>query len=290
MMKLNVCMLLCLCWIGVDIVVGWGPVSHYYFARQAFPSSPVDSSLKQSCDVPDGVYFSSWSENTVCDLPVGDFHNGITAGYFVKYASTSDGQRFKSNTFDPMTFSLGYGSHMIADKVGFYTQGKGGYLGPTVQSYVTFFPFMTNIDALVTTRDSFPPNTNWTSNEAIEYLSAATQYYHTVSNGQFGFYNVTAVANCLNPWAITAEDLHQMAQLQVSTGYYKTALQVYDRYQASTFEEAERNFESALECVVVSIRHWAALASVGDTTPEDAYTQTLAFIKSLFDAGKCIPQ
>ena len=32
---------------------------------------------------------------------------------------------FKSPTFDPVSFALGYGSHMIADQVGFYP--KYGY-------------------------------------------------------------------------------------------------------------------------------------------------------------------
>jgi hypothetical protein len=221
-------------------------------------------------------------------LPVNDFHNGVTAGYFVKFAQSAEGQKYKTATFDPVSYSLGYGSHMMADKVGFYTQGKGGFLGPTVPNYVTFFPFMTAIDALVITRDSFPASVNWTSDEAIQYLSAATKYYNSVSNGKFAFYNTSDVTDCLIPWADTDEQLLQLAELQMSTGYYKAALLTYDKYGATTFEQVVQHFELSLGCVVSAIQYWAT-AALGATTPEDAYTQTLTHITNMYNAGKCAP-
>ncbi len=51
-----------LLFLGFVVVEGWGPLSHYYFARQAFSANPgiVDGSLKQGVDLP-GILFTSLS-------------------------------------------------------------------------------------------------------------------------------------------------------------------------------------------------------------------------------------
>lgn len=267
-------------------VEGWGPVSHYYFARQAYANNNLlDLSIKQGCDFPDGTYFANWSEFPNCELPVDDFHNGVTAGYFYQFAVSPAGQKFKTATFDPVSLALGYGSHMIADIVGFYV-GKG-YLG-TVPSYVTFFPFMTAIDALVSTLTTFPANEPWGSLETSAFIAAATSYYNSV-NPSFPVFNTTQVANCAMPWASTDDELVQLANLQVSTGYYQAALVFYDQFNATTFEEATNHFKLSNGCAVDAIQFWASQLQQTGATPQSAYSNTIAHITSNFNAGNCYP-
>jgi len=281
-------LVLCLTMALVLAVRGWGPLSHYYFARQAFSGSTLnlqDSSIKQGCDFPDGTYFANWSEFPNCILPVDDFHNGITAGYFYQFAVSAAGQRFKSTTFDPLSMALGYGSHMIADIVGFFP-GKG-YLG-TVPSYVTFFPFMTAIDALVSTLDTFPPGEEWGSMEASAFLSAATQYYNSIEP-TFPQFNTTAVANCALPWAETDNQLVSLANLQASTGYFKSALVFYDLFNATTFDEASAHFMLSNNCAWNAIQYWTNQLTTG-ASPEQAYKNTVAEITGYYSNGSCYPQ
>jgi len=266
----------------------WGPLSHYYFARSAFGGSGyLDASLKQSCDVPDGIYFSNFAQYPSCNIPVADFHYGVTAGHIVKFALSEAGGKFKTATFDPLAFGLGYGSHMIADLVGFYA---GGYLGSTVQSYVTFFPFMTAIDSFVSFRDVFPPNTPWTSQETITFFSAATQYLNNVTKGKILVYNITEVENCLLPWAETDDGLIELALLQASSGYVQKALVQFDRYNATSYEEAATNFENSYKCVISAIQFWGQAIIQNEVTPDSVYSQTVSFIASQYQQGKCVPQ
>lgn len=125
----------------------------------------LSSSLKQSCDMADAFYFPMWSQKPPnCSIPVFAMHSPVTAGYFVKFAQSPKGQeyvlqrfladpppptthwwcRFKSSTFDPVSFALGFGSHMVADIVGF--NPHGGYLGTPESNFVTVFQFMSAVD------------------------------------------------------------------------------------------------------------------------------------------------
>lgn len=69
--------------------------------------------------------------------------------------------RYATRSFDPLSFALGFGSHMVADIVGFHS--NGGYLGSTVPSYVTEFQFMSAIDSYF-----------WSSSSIIQAPSPCT--------------------------------------------------------------------------------------------------------------------
>jgi len=249
-----------------------------------FSMNIMDSSVKQSCDFPDGTYFANFSQFPNCQLQVAKFHNGITAGYFYQFAISAAGQSFKSATFDPKSFALGYGSHMISDQVGFYP--VKGYLG-TVPNYVTFFPFMTAIDALVSTLGTFPPGEEWGSLESSGFLAAATKYYNNI-NPSFEPFNTSFVADCALPWAQTDAQLVELANLQASTGYYQPALVFYDKFNATSFEQAVDHFKLANGCAVQAVQFWGNQMQ-NNIDPTLAYSNTLSEIAGYFNANHCYP-
>eukprot|EP01112_Ceratiomyxa_fruticulosa_P001024 TRINITY_DN109_c0_g2_i1.p1 TRINITY_DN109_c0_g2~~TRINITY_DN109_c0_g2_i1.p1 ORF type:complete len:281 (+),score=49.13 TRINITY_DN109_c0_g2_i1:75-845(+) len=247
-----------------------------------------EASIKLGCDQPDSYYFVNFSENPPCNINIDLMHNVITAGYFVQYAlSIGAKQRFEGSSFDPLSFALGYGSHMVADYVGFHS--TGAYLGSTVPSYITEFPFMSAIDAqaIYMTGDRLLTEYPWTSDVAAEFVQSASQYYNGVSNGTYPVLNLTEIENCILPWNDTAFTLSAMSTLQVTTGYFKEALIFFDMFGATTYEEAALHWGLANNCAVLAIQTWAENIVVGGLTPQNAAQQTFNFVDQLFENGKC---
>eukprot|EP01122_Echinamoeba_exundans_P014061 TRINITY_DN6293_c0_g1_i1.p1 TRINITY_DN6293_c0_g1~~TRINITY_DN6293_c0_g1_i1.p1 ORF type:complete len:288 (-),score=53.59 TRINITY_DN6293_c0_g1_i1:110-973(-) len=267
----------------------WGPISHLYFASSAFPSSDgtlSPSKFSQACDMPDSFYFVNWSEYPNCSIPVDDMHNPITAGYIVQFALTNEGQQFRSATFDPLSFALGYGSHMASDVVGFHA--NGGYLGSSVPSYVTEFQFMSAIDSYFLTKFSFS-GAQWATDEASNFMAAASVYINK-QNPSFAVFNVDQVNACVMPWKGTIESLVKMSTMQAQSGYYKNALVFFDQFNATTWEQAESHLNLSLGCAVPTIQFWASQLLDSKATPQQATQNTIAYVNNLFKVGKCTPQ
>eukprot|EP01116_Phalansterium_solitarium_P000624 TRINITY_DN10451_c0_g1_i1.p2 TRINITY_DN10451_c0_g1~~TRINITY_DN10451_c0_g1_i1.p2 ORF type:complete len:286 (-),score=92.51 TRINITY_DN10451_c0_g1_i1:2118-2975(-) len=259
----------------------WGPLSHYLFARQSFKDTKWfhDASIKQGCDMPDSFYFSNFGEFPTCTIPILSMHNPVTAGYFVKFALTQN----PTSTFNPLSFALGYGSHMIADLVGFFP--TGGYLGPTVQSYVTAFPFMTAADALASTLDTLSDSA-WATADSSNFVTAAGAFYRS-TNPSFPTYSVGDVDNCTMPWQVTQFELTRLSALEVKTTFYQSALVLFDQFNATTFAETLASFMRSDDCIVKSVQYWTTSVLDANTTPEAAFAQTRTFVINLFASGSC---
>ena len=113
---------------------------------------------------------------------------------------------------------------MVGDLVGFHN--NGGYLGSTVQSWVTFFPFMSVVDAFLYARNSFTPSQlalPWATTDAAAFIVAAGNYYRSL-NPNFPSYNVSDVLSCILAWQQTQQELGNVSeQLQGPTNpqYYR---------------------------------------------------------------------
>jgi len=115
-------------------------------------------------------------------------------------------------SFDPLSFAMGFGSHMVSDAVGFHK--NGGYLGSSVQSYVTTFSFMNSIDSLVMAdylQDSAEP---WITSDANNFVANAGAYYRSINN-QYPQFTSQQVAQCTEPWAETISSLLGINKVQV---------------------------------------------------------------------------
>lgn len=118
---------------------------------------------------------------------------------------------------------------MIGDLVGFFN--PGGYLGSFVQSWITFFPFMSAVDAfLLADGNNFNQSDlslPWATPEAAEFVVNAGDWYRTNFKSDFPQYNVTQVLHCIDAWQQTQSDLLSMAQqLQGPSNptYYKYSI------------------------------------------------------------------
>eukprot|EP01087_Luapelamoeba_hula_P019018 TRINITY_DN623_c0_g1_i1.p1 TRINITY_DN623_c0_g1~~TRINITY_DN623_c0_g1_i1.p1 ORF type:complete len:300 (-),score=38.87 TRINITY_DN623_c0_g1_i1:37-912(-) len=268
-------------------VEAWGPLSHYYFAKQAFPQAN-QAALKLGCDMPDGFYFANWAQYPNCSVSVDDMHNGVMPGYLVRFAQSAAGQRFKRDGFEPLDLALAFGSHVYADVVGFHGP-KGGYLGPSVPNYATTWVLMTAIDALVSHRVEFASDSKLWSPIAAEFVAAGTQFAHA-ANSKYNAYNASAVQACNQNWGIAGLGLIQAAKLQAETVYYQKALIMYDQFNATKFEQTEHNFNLNNECAVLTIQFWAnLLLKDPSVTPEAAFSQSYAFAQDLYKKGACTP-
>eukprot|EP01102_Stenamoeba_stenopodia_P009832 TRINITY_DN2914_c0_g1_i1.p1 TRINITY_DN2914_c0_g1~~TRINITY_DN2914_c0_g1_i1.p1 ORF type:complete len:288 (-),score=54.04 TRINITY_DN2914_c0_g1_i1:154-1017(-) len=283
-MRLFLLITLLLC----PLIAAWGPLSHYHFARESLLSLGYDdASLKQGCDMPDSFYFVNFAEGVLppCTINIDAMHSPITAGYFVQYALAGKFKSSFNSSFDPLSFALGFGSHMIADFVGFHPDG--GYLGTTVPSWITEFPFMTTIDALVLSYGPLP-NFDWTSPDALAFVLEAGQYYRSL-NSEFPTYNLTELEICVLPWQDVQNQLGQQATLQFNTAYYQSALVLFDLFNATSFEETSNHFTMNDNCAMQAIQYWQNQIVVSNNTPEDSFSNTVSYVASLFANGDCAP-
>jgi hypothetical protein len=273
----------------------WGPVSHYFFAQQSLQAEYYDYSFKQGCDMPDSFYFTTFSEFNNCTIDDMYLHNPVTAGYFVLYARTLP--RGNSTTFDPLSFALGFGGHMIADYVGFHSQG--GILGSTVPNYITSFPIMTSLDAMAlevaqnsSLSSTSPPlngSSPWATQEAAVFLVQAANWYRSTYDPSFIQFSVSDVLSCIQPWQATQQSLTQLAQFQLQTGYSRLAMQRSDPFQPANFSQASLDYGLSLRCVLWAIQFWNnAMAAVG-AVPATAFNLTAAYVDSAWQKGLCTP-
>jgi len=174
---------------------------------------------------------------------------------------------------------------MIADFVGFHPDG--GYLGTAVASWISEFPFMTSIDALVLSNGPLP-TFDWVTPEALEFVYEAGQYYHSI-NSDFASYNLTQLEICTLPWQNVQNELTQQATLQLSTGYYQSSLVLFDLFNATTFQETSNHFAMNNECALQAIQYWQNQIVVSNNTPEDSLSNTVGFVTGLFANGTCAP-
>eukprot|EP01116_Phalansterium_solitarium_P008115 TRINITY_DN2142_c0_g2_i1.p1 TRINITY_DN2142_c0_g2~~TRINITY_DN2142_c0_g2_i1.p1 ORF type:complete len:288 (-),score=56.51 TRINITY_DN2142_c0_g2_i1:155-1018(-) len=275
---LRVAMLFCM----VSGSGAWGPLSHYLFAWQAYNNSDWyhEASVKQGCDMPDAFLFSNFGEFPLCSIPAGWLHNPVTAGYFVKFAQT---QNAATSTFSPLAFALAYGSHTISDIVGFFP--SAGYLGASVQSWVTTFPFMTAIDALASSQVQ-PPASPWATADSSAFVVAAGKFIRgTISD--FPAYATGDVDNCTMPWQVTQQRLTEIAALELKTGFYQSAMVLFDQFNATTFDQALASFRASNGCAIKAVQYWTASILDSDVTPEAAFNQTVTFVEQLFERGAC---
>ena len=103
---------------------------------------------------------------------------------------------------------------MIADFVGFHPDG--GFLGTSAPSWITEFPFMTTIDALVLSYGPLPAF-DWVTPEALAFVLEAGQYYHSL-NSEFPSYNLTELEICVLPWQTVQNQLTQAGDSAIEHG------------------------------------------------------------------------
>jgi len=238
--------------------------------------------------MPDSFYFVNFAESGAPPCPINVFtmHDPITAGYFVQYALSNQFTSPSDSSFDALSFALGFGSHMIGDLVGFHA--GGGYLGTNVLSWITEFPFMTSIDALVLNLNETLPNFPWASSDAISFLLAAGKYYRSI-NPNFPTFNQTDLELCVLPWEGVQNELVQQATLQVNTSYFQKSLVLFDLFNATTFEETSTHFQMNYDCAVQAILYWQNQIVVLMNSPQDSYSNTATFVAHLFANGICAP-
>jgi len=261
-------------------VFSWGPVSHLFFAdilRQFFLPPP---GYKQGADAPDAFYFANFAQFPTCEVPIENMHNLVTAGYFLQYTLVNH------SPLEYVAIAAGFGSHMIADYVGFHP--RGGLLGSTVPSYVSTFPYMTAIDALVL---SMYPNLDisdpWETVMTAQFLANCTAYYHQ-QEPTFPQYTTTEIANCILPWSDTIYTIAQLAQIQSkSVACLEPILLLLDPFFPPNIGAVTEHFNGQAECVAGAISAWYSAIRDGNTTPKDAAQLVYSYVDNAYISGKC---
>jgi hypothetical protein len=64
----------------------------------------------------------------------------------------------------------------------------------------------------------------------------------------------------------------------------------YDKMNATTFDQAQRNFNANDNCVSAVLRYWVSqILNPSQVTPEQAFSLTVTYANELFASKKCLP-
>jgi len=264
----------------LPFVTAWGPVSHLYFGETLRQYFLIPYGYKQTVDAPDSFYFPNFAQFPTCTVPIDQYHNLVTAGYFFQYARTNQLGLYG------MSLAAGYGTHMIADYVGFHKDG--GILGSTVPSWVSEFPYMTALDGLVL---RLYPNLNvsspWETDATVQFLVDATNYYHTI-DPTIPVWTEEEIGQCLLPWGTTIDTMTILAQLQADSTYLEQALLYFDSQYSTTYQEVVDHFNANTECIVEAISQWYTALLDSNASPEAAQQLVFTYVDNAYTNGRCV--
>jgi hypothetical protein len=119
---------------------------------------------------------------------------------------------------------------------------------------------------------------------------AAASMYINKQNPSFPVFSADQVNACVLPWKGTIQTLVKIATVQAQTEYYKSALVMFDQFNATSWDQAQSHLQLSLGCAVPAIQFWASQLLDSKATPQQATQNTLAYVNNLFQTGKCTPQ
>jgi len=284
------------------LVLSWGPISHFLFTcnalQQGDPSqcimNPTNEHVLLGCSMPDAFAFSAsgFQYLSVCppvDLGV-QLHNLEFAGFMVQNAPLLF--RNAKVAVAVRDFMLGFGSHMVADAVGFHA--SGGYLSRGLNTkkglinWVTMQPRMQGIDAYI--KDSLRLTTGSLPRQLldadiVDLVSKSTAQYATTHPG-FPTFNNTVIFNCTSSWIGMMQRLYQYYDgVMIPKESYQSSMIYFDEKNAQNFPDTVSFFNQNSLCASNAISYW--WSQIQSVPPKQAADATLQFIDGLYNQGMC---
>jgi len=246
--------------------------------------------------MPDAFAFSAsgFQYLSVCppeDLGV-QLHNLEFAGFMVQNAPSI----FKHDNNLAVAvrdFMLGFGSHMVADAVGFHA--SGGYLSSGLNTkkglinWVTMQPRMQGIDAYI--KDILSLSTNSLPGhllgaDVIDFISQSTSQY-AITHPGFPTFNNTVISNCTGSWIGMVQRLYQYYDgAIIPKEAYQSSMIYFDEKNSQNFQDTVNFFNQNGACASHAISYWWAQISRA-ISPKDAADLTLQFIDSQYNQEMC---
>jgi len=283
------------------VVLGWGPISHFYFSCLALEKNPrecildpTNHPLLMGSATPDAFGFTapSFQYDSVCpDETEGlQLHNLGFAGFMVNKLLTES-----NNTIDILVLNtlLGFGSHMVADLVGFHA--LGGYLSTSLDTkygkinWLTMQPKMQVIDAYILHSLQLSVNNMPRvpiSNSTSAFVAQSTLQYQQDGRPQFPVFNSTVISNCTTSWASMINRLYNYYFNAITAQTYTTQMVYFDQQNAQTFAQTETFFLRNAGCAGMAISHWWRLIQQ-KIPPDDAFAATVQFVNDLYQGNQC---
>eukprot|EP00040_Diaphanoeca_grandis_P023150 m.125501 g.125501 ORF g.125501 m.125501 type:complete len:312 (+) comp29132_c0_seq2:234-1169(+) len=263
---------------------GWGPLTHQSIASFGWISEPIPTpnpntsihmpSFILGCSSPD-----AFNQNPAVPPPPGwkgnsPMHSFEFSGYQMLYALDPSASRDYNPDFCPISFALGYGSHMAMDYVAHDRRGFISVGGPEYELELA-------VDTLMYFNESrfvyFPE-------DAASFISNATKYWH--DHGGRVQYNTSSISMAASLFDVA---LHtELGVLAVNHGYQKQLVR-FSRYNVSSYEQDFAYLEMALRCSAEASRFWMQTL-LSNLDPLAAEKATVSFINSLFTSGMCGPR
>eukprot|EP01105_Mastigella_eilhardi_P024994 TRINITY_DN6646_c0_g2_i1.p1 TRINITY_DN6646_c0_g2~~TRINITY_DN6646_c0_g2_i1.p1 ORF type:complete len:284 (+),score=80.29 TRINITY_DN6646_c0_g2_i1:47-853(+) len=258
--------LLCCCFVAG--ARGWGLTTHQALTfREGDDSRLTNYSFQVATQAPDAFTGISFG-----------FHNLEYAGYQLLFAQKYNGT--VGSLFDAVTFSLGYGTHLCNDLIGFH---RGGWLrvGPT---FSTVFMSTDTYNLLQTPQ----LKTRYFSDaldDIANFVAAASQNY-AESHSDFSGVPADLVKQALQAYD-SYSSAFQKAVAANEKGYQQSLVST-DPYKPADWDTCQAQLEMQLGCMVDTAEFWLDNAQKS-FDPRDLELQTNDFADKLYEDGKCSP-
>jgi hypothetical protein len=284
--------------VATSPAFAWGPMFHYLSAcsttsdANCLCSGQYDDLLVGSF-APDAFFFggSPFIIASACPANVSAIHDPVFAGYLVNWAP-----QYSTTSFNASAFALGFGTHVVADAVGFgfprgYFMADPAVLVNQMIDWLYTWPLMVAIDSAVVTSNftcgkaSLP--SHGFSTAAATFIAESSVRYAAMKAG-FPVVDATTVQTCGSIWqthvsSVAARNFGTPASASLET------LVVYDPYGSQNSAEAQAALIMQETCAVHAISVWQQALASG-AAPGDAVAATGAALAQLYDKGVCSPQ
>jgi hypothetical protein len=188
---------------------------------------------------------------------------------------------------------IGYGSHMVADLVGFHP--SSGYLssGYTTKygplNWAIMQPRMQSIDCYLFNKlqlkvDLLPNNT--LNSDAVQFIADGTSSY-AQSNPGFPSYNQSVITDCTGSWISIVKRLYSYYKGANPPASYEASMIYFDESNSKSFEETVLYFEKNAICAANAISFWWKEIQTAGVSYVEAATQTAKFIDDSYNSGLC---
>ncbi|KAH3744329.1 hypothetical protein Pelo_14263 [Pelomyxa schiedti] len=251
--------------VGLGCVCGWGPVTHqsltYSEGQYEFL---IEYPFQLGSYAPDALTTYSYT-----------WHSLEYAGYQLLFAASV--YNSTDIDFDPIAYSMGYGTHLANDYVGFH---DGGWL---LASFSDVFLSVDTYEYLNTPQLEYRYYAPYVD-QIADFVSKSTEYYAQSHPGTVPL-SASEVRMACNLYDKYSKIF--LANVTANTDY-QNILIAADPYNPANWAECEEQLKMQLECCALVADFWmnGTLLKVG---PEELKNKTQEYTDSLYASGVCAP-
>ncbi len=185
-------------------------------------------------------------------------------------------QQQNTSSFDPVSFSLGYGFHLAQDFVGHF---RTGYLNPKYDHEVEFAADTLLYQVYI--RKLFPSSypVALFNAEAKQFITEANEYFSAHSSTPFTPFNSSAISDSIDKFETTAKT---ESNLVVWNKVYKAELVAFNFCKSKDLDVVLKQLDLSVKWCQDASMQWVNLLNQAKVEPKDMTAQMSQFVESLY--------